>query len=72
VTDSSAMRLQVRIEKRTTAPDPAGERVTSWVLVALRRAEKLQTPGRELWVAAQRPAACRPSSSCVTRGATSR
>jgi SPP1 family predicted phage head-tail adaptor len=48
------MRLQVRIEKRTTAPDPAGERVTSWVLVALRRAEKLQTPGRELWVAAQR------------------
>lgn len=52
----SAMRKQVRIEQRTAAPDAAGEPQTSWVLVALRRAEKLQAPGREVWSAAQRSA----------------
>ena len=54
--DAGTMRHQVRIEKRTQAPDAAGELQTGWVLVAQRRAEKLSTPGREVWTAAQRAA----------------
>lgn len=55
-TNAGAMRKQIVLELKTSQPDAAGERVFSWLPVAKRRAEKLQTPGRELWSAAQRSA----------------
>jgi SPP1 family predicted phage head-tail adaptor len=51
-----AMRKQIRIEERTTTQDAAGEQVFVWNLVGSPRAEKIQTPGREVWSAAERNA----------------
>jgi SPP1 family predicted phage head-tail adaptor len=52
--DLGALRLQVRIEERTAQQATSGEPVFAWNLVGTPRAEKLQTPGREVWSAAQR------------------
>jgi SPP1 family predicted phage head-tail adaptor len=55
--DVGKMRYEVRIEKPSTAPDPAGEPIGSWVLVVdKRRAELMATPGREFYSAAERQA----------------
>lgn len=56
MTESGRFRKQIKLELRTSQPDAAGEPVFSFTFVAKRRAEKLQTPGRELWSAAQRSA----------------
>lgn len=49
-----AMREQVRLESRSTAQDTVGEQILTWSLFALRRAEVVRTPGKELWASMER------------------
>ncbi len=52
--DAGKMRHVIRIEKRSTTQDAVGEPLNAWVPFATRRAEKLQTPGSEVWASQER------------------
>lgn len=56
MTNPGFMRDVIRIEQRSTAQDGSGEESPIWSLVATRLAEKLMTPGREIWSAKERHA----------------
>lgn len=56
MTDAGPMRESITIQQRTTSQDGAGEPLLTWSTVATRRAEKMATPGREVWGANQRSA----------------
>lgn len=47
-------RERIRIEERSSTLDAAGEQVTTWALVGDRAAERLETPGREIWTGRER------------------
>lgn len=51
--NTGRMRHRVVIERRTTAQADTGEPLDQWELFATRRAERLATPGNELWAAQQ-------------------
>lgn len=53
---SGPMREQIRIESRSASQDSNGEPLSTWSLVAVRRAEKIQTTGRESWSSKERHA----------------
>ena len=55
-TDAGSMREVIRIEVRATVQDENGEEAPSWNLVAERRAQKLATPGSEVWSSKERSA----------------
>ena len=48
------LRHTVRIERRSSTQDAAGEQVNSWSLVFHKRAALVRTPGREVFAAAER------------------
>ncbi len=54
--NAGAMRHQVRIEKRSTTQNAAGEQLLTWSLVVERRAALERAPGGEVWSAAGRNA----------------
>jgi SPP1 family predicted phage head-tail adaptor len=57
VLNLGAMRHEVRIEKRTSRQADSGQPLDEWDLIADGlRAERLATPGRELWAAQQQAA----------------
>ena len=49
-----ALRQVIAIEQRDDSKDETGEPLVKWNLVATRRAEKLQTPGTEIYAAEER------------------
>lgn len=51
---SGRLRDRVRIEKRSTSQDEAGEPLATWTLVAERWVEIVQAKGREIFASAQR------------------
>jgi SPP1 family predicted phage head-tail adaptor len=56
MTAAGPMRHQVRIEKRSTTQDSAGEQLLTWSAVVTRRAALERTPGAEVFAAAGRNA----------------
>ncbi len=56
MTNSGFMRGMVRIEQRSTVQDSNGEESPTWSLVGTRFAEKVATPGREVWSSNERHA----------------
>lgn len=56
MTNSGFLREVIRIEQRSTVQDLNGEESPTWSLVATRLAEKVATPGREVWSSKERHA----------------
>lgn len=54
MTNSGPMREVIRFERKSSSQDDSGEQMPVWTLVAERRAEKMQMPGREVWSSKQR------------------
>lgn len=48
------MRQVIHIQAQTTSQDEAGQRNLVWGDLATRRAEKMATPGSEVWASGER------------------
>ena len=54
MTASGPLREVIQIQEQTTTRDATGQPLLVWGVVGTRRAEKMATPGREVWTSNER------------------